>query len=63
MGDRSQSDDVANVTIGGETTVFTEPKGGSESDAEVRHVFNEQTNYVPRRTIITVNIAEAETPP
>ncbi|KAF3065255.1 putative transporter C3H1.06c [Daldinia childiae] len=57
MGDRSQFDDVANVTIGGETTVFTEPKGGSESDTEVHHVFNEQTNYVPRRTIITIFLA------
>ncbi|KAI1654007.1 MFS general substrate transporter [Daldinia decipiens] len=57
MGDRSQPDDVANVTIGGETTVFTESKGGSESGAKAGHVFNEQTNYVPRRTIITIFLA------
>ncbi|KAI0095925.1 MFS general substrate transporter [Daldinia grandis] len=57
MGDRSQSDDVANTTIGGETRVSAEPKGGSGSGTEVRHVFNEQTNYVPRRTIITIFLA------
>ncbi|KAI8957048.1 MFS general substrate transporter [Daldinia sp. FL1419] len=57
MGNQPQSGAVANATTEGETAVFAEPKGGSESEGEARHVFNEQTNYVPKKTIIMIFLA------
>ncbi|KAI1475327.1 MFS general substrate transporter [Daldinia eschscholtzii] len=56
-GDPSQVDGVLGVTPREENAVLPESKGGSESETEVHHVFNEQTNYVPKRTIIMIFLA------
>lgn len=54
MGDASRSDGVVNVTAEGEQLSIEEPnESRNEPNA---HVFNEQTNYVPKRTIITVSL-------
>ncbi|KAI1805390.1 MFS general substrate transporter [Daldinia bambusicola] len=53
----SQSNGVLGVTLQEQNAAFAESKGGSESETEVRHVFNEQTNYVPKKTIIMIFLA------
>lgn len=53
--DHSPTEGIDNPTIEGELPRTTEPSG-LESEPKV-HVFNEQTNYVPKKTIITVNLS------
>ncbi|KAI1463433.1 MFS general substrate transporter [Daldinia caldariorum] len=57
MDGPSQSDGILDVTLQEQNAALAESKGGSESDTEVPHVFNEQTNYVPKRTIIMIFLA------
>ncbi|KAL7624932.1 hypothetical protein AAE478_004146 [Parahypoxylon ruwenzoriense] len=51
-----QSGGVVNVNVAEEQGQWTEAESGSESKTEV-HVFNEQTNYVPVKTVITIFLA------
>lgn len=53
IGDPPRSNSVVNVTVEGEQ-LRTAESDGSKGGPNV-HVFNEQTNYVPRSTIITVS--------
>ncbi|OTB02574.1 hypothetical protein M426DRAFT_61878 [Hypoxylon sp. CI-4A] len=55
----SGSDGLFNDTVDGEQTKVAdaEPGDSSGGDTKVQHVFNEQTNYVPKKTIITIFLA------
>ncbi|KAI2609044.1 MFS general substrate transporter [Hypoxylon fragiforme] len=54
-GGHSRPESVINVTVDGEQPRVTGPSSsGSENEV---HVFNEQTNYVPRKTIIMIFLA------
>ncbi|KAI4864959.1 MFS general substrate transporter [Hypoxylon rubiginosum] len=55
IGDPPRSNSVVNVTVEGEQ-LRTAESDGSKGGPNV-HVFNEQTNYVPRSTIITIFLA------
>lgn len=52
----ARPDGVISSAVAGEQLRAADSKEGSGSENEVQHVFNEQTNYVPKKTIITVSL-------
>ncbi|KAI0884042.1 MFS general substrate transporter [Annulohypoxylon maeteangense] len=56
-GYQTRHDGVINVSVANEQPRGTDSEESLENETEDQHVFNEQTNYVPKRTIITIFLA------